>query len=98
MLACIQESAGTIVSAAHTAKTEGSLLNAIPASVPVLGRCLAGRYSCFLDSPVNVSTSFVEIAAMFNLRLLPRETHFFDLFESSAFNMVESAQRLLEML
>ncbi len=35
---------------------------------------------------------------MFNLRLLPRETKFFDLFESSAVNMVESSRRLLEMI
>ena len=35
---------------------------------------------------------------MFKLRLIPKETHFFDLFEASAVNMVESAEKLLALL
>jgi len=35
---------------------------------------------------------------MFKLRLIPKETHFFDLFEASAVNMVESSEKLLELL
>ncbi|HZT06391.1 MAG TPA: DUF47 family protein [Chloroflexota bacterium] len=35
---------------------------------------------------------------MFKLRLLPRDTRFFDLFEASSVNMVEAAQKLLEMV
>ena len=35
---------------------------------------------------------------MFRIQLLPRNTHFFDLFEAASNNMVEAAQMLLAML
>ena len=35
---------------------------------------------------------------MFRLQLLPRDTHFFDLFEAASNNMVEAAQMLRTML
>lgn len=35
---------------------------------------------------------------MFKLRLLPRETHFFDLFEAASVNMVEAARRLADLM